>query len=64
MTAVVDKIIQDSARGILIIPVWPKFAWFHLLGKIAVKWLDIPPHTLFFPERSRTEIVSETQVAN
>ena len=36
--------------GIMIIPVWPRFAWFHVLGRIAVDWLDIPREVCFFED--------------
>jgi len=50
-TRVVNKIIADSAFGILIIPVWPRFVWFHVLGRIALDWLDIPPEVHFFENK-------------
>ena len=51
MTEVVDKIIFDGAMGILIIPVWTRFAWFHLLGKFAVDWMDLPRTSPVFQTR-------------
>ena len=44
----VEKIYNDKASGILIIPVWPDRAWFHQLGLVAVTWWDIPPHEPVF----------------
>ena len=43
LEAVVEKIFNDQATGILIIPVWKRKAWFHALGTIALTWFDFPP---------------------
>jgi len=48
LSLVLDKIVSEEAHGILIIPVWPRFAWFDLLARIAPKWMDIPPDEQFY----------------
>ena len=42
LNQVLEKILQDEAQGILLIPVWPSRIWFHALSRIAVKWWDLP----------------------
>ena len=43
LPAVVEKIFQDQASGIIVVPVWPSQAWFHKLNACAVAWWDLPP---------------------
>jgi hypothetical protein len=45
MDRVIQKILEEEAQGILIIPYWPRFLWFTVLESIAVKWMDIE-HTV------------------
>ena len=57
---VVDKIFEDEASGILIIPVWPSQTWFHLLGSVAVTWWDLPPQQPVFMTKGGTVISPRT----
>ena len=57
---VVDKIFEDEASGILIVPVWPSQAWFHLLGQIAVTWWDLPPSQPIFMTKGGIEMTPRT----
>ena len=56
LSEVVDKVFEDKASGILIVPVWPSQVWFHLLGMIAVSWWDLPPELPIFMTRGGTVI--------
>ena len=38
MTDVVNKIVRDRARGIIIIPTWVDKEWFAALGPLAHDW--------------------------
>lgn len=51
MQDVVEHIYRDQARGIILIPVWHRCAWFHALGKIAVNWHDFPPEEVLFQDK-------------
>ena len=51
LPAVVDKILHDEASGIIIVPVWPKQAWFHTLSPVDVTWWDLPPDQPVFMSR-------------
>ena len=42
LDAVVDKIVKDQAEGIMLIPTWKSSSRFHTLGRVAVKWWDLP----------------------
>ena len=48
MDRVVQKILQDEAQGILIIPCWTRCLWFTVLESIAVKWMDIPQDCVLY----------------
>ena len=50
LNSVVEKILQDEAQGILLVPVWPSRLWFHALSRIAVKWWDLPKEAIFQTE--------------
>lgn len=52
LTSVLDKIIRDESYGILVVPVWTRFDWFTLLGRIAINWWDIPPDEPFFQDEN------------
>jgi len=41
---VLQKIIRDQAKGILIVPDWPAQVWFPQLMKLKSKIKTIPPH--------------------
>ena len=41
----VNKVVKDRARGIMIVPTWIEKAWFDALGAVAVDWVDIPQDT-------------------
>jgi hypothetical protein len=38
----IQKIIDDKARALLILPHWPHLRWWKLLEKISIKWWDLP----------------------
>ena len=40
---IVEKILNDQAEGILLIPVWKHQPWFHRLASIVLAWWNIPP---------------------
>ena len=42
MRDVVQKVIMDQARGIMIVPVWERQSWFWALGEMAPDWWDLP----------------------
>ena len=42
LEAVVQKIVDDQAMGIILIPIWKRRQWFHALGRIAVTWWNLP----------------------
>ena len=48
MDKVIQKILQDEAHGILIIPCWDRCLWFTVLQTITVKWMDIPHNVCFY----------------
>ena len=48
MQQVVDKIVQDQAMGILVMPLWPSEPWFRLLANFAISWWDLPPEVQVF----------------
>jgi len=39
---IVNKVVRDRARGIMIVPTWVDRDWFKALGSIAVSWVDLP----------------------
>ena len=41
---VVNKVVKDRAKGILIVPAWAKESWFKALRPITIKYWDLP-HT-------------------
>lgn len=45
---VLEKILQDEAQGILLVPLWPSRLWFQALSRIAVKWWDLPKKVPIF----------------
>ena len=51
---VVQKIIMDQARGIIVVPVWKQQQWFWALGEVAVDWWDIPQDTPIFKDNTGT----------
>ena len=57
---VVDKIFNDTASGILIVPVWPSKTWFHLLGLIAITWWDLPEDKPIFMTEGGTTLRPST----
>ena len=52
LESIVDKIVNDMASGIIIVPVWKEKMWFHLLGNIAITWFDLPTNTNVFQTSS------------
>ena len=48
---VVDKLFEEEASGIIVVPVWPSHEWFHKLSLIAVTWWDLPPGKPVFMTR-------------
>lgn len=53
---VVEHIFLDQAQGILLVPVWPKKAWFQALSRIAVYWQDFHPSQELFQDGSGKSI--------
>ena len=47
---VVQKILDDEARGIIIIPFLPTTPWFHSLSQVAFYWWDLPTTVPLFEE--------------
>jgi hypothetical protein len=48
---ILQKIVQDTARGILVVPEWPTQPWYALLPEITIKSTILPPrkNLLFLP---------------
>ena len=38
-----QKILQDKASGIIIVPDWPNQVWYHLLSEITISSIILPP---------------------
>ena len=45
---VIDKLVQDRAQAILIVPFWPRRQYVRRLASLAAKIWEIPPHTEVF----------------
>ena len=50
---ILQKIVQDSARGILIIPDWPSQPWYAALTDITIETIVLPPriNLLYLPSQ-------------
>jgi hypothetical protein len=47
---VVDKILRDQARGVLLIPINPEAEWFQQLTYVTFQWWDLPNDTPLFED--------------
>ena len=50
LSRIIEKIMNDEARGVIIVPVRPRADWFIGLLYIAVDWFDLPPGDNIFED--------------
>lgn len=56
---VIQKILQDKAEGILIVPYWPSQPWFNMIKRIQVGSalsIEINPENVFLPFQVKTPV--------
>ena len=56
---VIDKILLEGARGILLVPVTKEASWYWALGELAVDWWDVPADTPMFADSQRRAVSGE-----
>ena len=56
---VIDKIILEGARGILLVPVTKEASWYRAIGELAVDWWGVPADTPIFADSQGCAVYGE-----